>query len=427
MAQPLGVDVLKADIKAASPAPQVAAHQPPQPMQADDLLSKVDASIPEQLPENKPFSGVQSDTQAGIPDMASVVQQQAGLPAAADKVLTLPSATSLAADKQSLAQSSVQPGLETASAVNAFDSLPESVRAQYCPADTTAGTQGLPATQSSGLPLQQVQTSSGRAGNTVLPEDGVQAVKQTPAQTGTPGAEAIDVVMQPAEQQQPEEQQPQQNAAEASLQKPQASNDQQPSKPSDTNGVVAIREDPDVQVIGDDKADHDAAMGEAEKRTAADIFEQAVIDCKAVITEANSVLLEQPMSEPSSNVTSQIAAKERAVTWRKELQGLLNRCKVPQLYIGVLGDTGALQKRTQLPCMSAFAMCFHVKRCQQGMLHHSLSHVVCLQWQYAFISNAHLGAQHLTPSCVGCLDWQCALIRMLPAKCGAKLHRWNIA
>jgi len=84
----------------------------------------------------------------------------------------------------------------------------------------------------------------------------------------------------------------------------------------------------------------DTAMEEADHRSAADIFEQTVIDCKTVVSEASSVLLDSTAPGSSGSSTSRIAATERATMWQKELQGLLKRCKVPQLYIGVLGDTG---------------------------------------------------------------------------------------
>ncbi|KAL0027933.1 hypothetical protein WJX79_003761 [Trebouxia sp. C0005] len=40
----------------------------------------------------------------------------------------------------------------------------------------------------------------------------------------------------------------------------------------------------------------------------------------------------------------QMAPAENLVNFK--LQGLLNRCKIPQLYIGVLGDTGAGKSST---------------------------------------------------------------------------------
>lgn len=88
------------------------------------------------------------------------------------------------------------------------------------------------------------------------------------------------------------------------------------------------------------KDEPDTIMEEADKRSAADIFEQTVIDCKTVLSDVNSVLLDEAAPDASGMSKSRIAASERASMWQKELQGLLNRCKIPQLYIGVLGDTG---------------------------------------------------------------------------------------
>ena len=84
----------------------------------------------------------------------------------------------------------------------------------------------------------------------------------------------------------------------------------------------------------------DTSMGNADKRSAADIFEQTVMECKKVVSEASSVLLNREAAGAGGRRTSRIAASERATMWHNELQGLLNRCKMPQLYIGVLGDTG---------------------------------------------------------------------------------------
>lgn len=89
------------------------------------------------------------------------------------------------------------------------------------------------------------------------------------------------------------------------------------------------------------KTESDVVMEEADHRSAADVFEQTVIDCKAVLSNASSILLDKAAPDSSGVSTSRIAASERATMWHKELQGLLQRCKVPQLYIGVLGDTGA--------------------------------------------------------------------------------------
>jgi len=88
------------------------------------------------------------------------------------------------------------------------------------------------------------------------------------------------------------------------------------------------------------KDEADTVMVEADKRSAADIFEQTVIDCKNVLSDVTSVLLDEAAPDASGMSNSRIAASERATMWQKELHGLLNRCKIPQLYIGVLGDTG---------------------------------------------------------------------------------------
>lgn len=124
----------------------------------------------------------------------------------------------------------------------------------------------------------------------------------------------------------------------------------QPGEPNAMSELATAKQEDNDQPASDAAAGTDDARGSEEsKRSAADIFEQTVMDCKALISDANGVLLEQPMSEPIGNVTSQIAAKERATTWRKELQGLMNRCKIPQLYIGVLGDTGVLVCHCNVP------------------------------------------------------------------------------
>ena len=88
------------------------------------------------------------------------------------------------------------------------------------------------------------------------------------------------------------------------------------------------------------KDEPDTVMEAADKRSAGDIFEQTVIDCKTVLSDVTSVLLDTAAPDASGMSKSRIAAAERATMWQKELQGLLNRCKIPQLYIGVLGDTG---------------------------------------------------------------------------------------
>ncbi|DBA74384.1 TPA: hypothetical protein ACH3X1_011148 [Trebouxia sp. C0004] len=94
------------------------------------------------------------------------------------------------------------------------------------------------------------------------------------------------------------------------------------------------------------KDEADIVMEEADKRSAADIFEQTVIDCETVLSDLSSVLLDEAAPDASGTSKSRIAASERASMWQKELQGLLNRCKIPQLYIGVLGDTGAGKSST---------------------------------------------------------------------------------
>ncbi|KAA6425538.1 MAG: hypothetical protein FRX49_04435 [Trebouxia sp. A1-2] len=94
------------------------------------------------------------------------------------------------------------------------------------------------------------------------------------------------------------------------------------------------------------KDEPDTVMEAADKRSAGDIFEQTVIDCKTVLSDVTSVLLDTAAPDASGMSKSRIAAAERATMWQKELQGLLNRCKIPQLYIGVLGDTGAGKSST---------------------------------------------------------------------------------
>ena len=84
----------------------------------------------------------------------------------------------------------------------------------------------------------------------------------------------------------------------------------------------------------------DTPMEEINKRSAADIFEQTVQDCKKVVEEVSSILLNKEAEGAGGSRTSRIAASERAAMWHNELQGLLKRCKMPQLYLGVLGDTG---------------------------------------------------------------------------------------
>ena len=84
----------------------------------------------------------------------------------------------------------------------------------------------------------------------------------------------------------------------------------------------------------------DTPMEEMDQRSAADIFEQTVQDCQTVVSEASSILLNKEAEGAGGGRTSRIAASERATMWHNELQGLLKRCKMPQLYIGVLGDTG---------------------------------------------------------------------------------------
>ena len=92
--------------------------------------------------------------------------------------------------------------------------------------------------------------------------------------------------------------------------------------------------------LGTAETEPDIAMEEVDQRSAADIFEQTVQDCKNVVEEASSILLNTEAEGAGCGRTSRIAASERATMWHNELQGLLKRCKMPQLYIGVLGDTG---------------------------------------------------------------------------------------
>ena len=91
--------------------------------------------------------------------------------------------------------------------------------------------------------------------------------------------------------------------------------------------------------LGKAAPEPDTPMEEVDKRSAADIFEQTVQDCKKIVEEASSVLLTEAEGAGGGR-TSCIAVSERATMWHNELQGLLKRCQMPQLYIGVLGDTG---------------------------------------------------------------------------------------
>ena len=106
------------------------------------------------------------------------------------------------------------------------------------------------------------------------------------------------------------------------------------------------------EALGKAEPEPDTPMEEVDKRSAADIFEQTVQDCKQVVEEASSILLNKEAEGAGSGPTSRIAASERATMWHNELQGLLKRCKMPQLYIGVLGDTGGR--------LSDCAACLHV-------------------------------------------------------------------
>lgn len=111
----------------------------------------------------------------------------------------------------------------------------------------------------------------------------------------------------------------------------------------------------------------DAPMEVVDNRSAADIFEQTVIDCKSLLSETSSILLNKESQDVSAARTSRIAASERATMWHNELQGLLKRCKIPQLYIGVLGDTG-----------------MHLFYCQSGQTSHNWQ--ACLTVPYALQS-----------------------------------------
>ena len=104
--------------------------------------------------------------------------------------------------------------------------------------------------------------------------------------------------------------------------------------------------------LGTAEPEPDTPMEEVDKRSAADVFEQTVQDCKKVVEEASSILLNKGSEGAGSDRTSRIAASERATMWHNELQGLLKRCKMPQLYIGVLGDTGG-----QHICLVAQPVC----------------------------------------------------------------------
>ena len=125
----------------------------------------------------------------------------------------------------------------------------------------------------------------------------------------------------------------------------------EPIAPAANTVTVTVKAEPGssaAEQAADIKAEPDTIMEETNNRSAADIFEQTVIDCKAILSEAGSVLLDEaaPGSSSGSGSTSRIAAAERATRWQNELQGLLTRCKIPQLYIGVLGDTGKSSMHT---------------------------------------------------------------------------------
>lgn len=77
----------------------------------------------------------------------------------------------------------------------------------------------------------------------------------------------------------------------------------------------------------------------ANSRSAADVLETTISKCQKVLDNTASVLLKKPASS-SEAPSSHIAAAERAAMWHKELQGLVQQCKRPQLLIGVVGDTG---------------------------------------------------------------------------------------
>lgn len=120
-----------------------------------------------------------------------------------------------------------------------------------------------------------------------------------------------------------------------------------PSAPNQQSGEDAAMADtapsslsPQTGVLVKAEPQSDTPMEGVHTRSAADIFEQTVQDCKKVVEEARSVLLNKETEGAGGGRTSRIAASERATMWYNELQGLLNRCKMPQLYIGVLGDTG---------------------------------------------------------------------------------------
>lgn len=96
----------------------------------------------------------------------------------------------------------------------------------------------------------------------------------------------------------------------------------------------------DTEALVKAEPEPDSSMEDVNKRSATDIFEQTVVECKKVVSEASSLLLNKEAAGAGGRRSSRIAASERATMWHNELQGLLKRCKMPQLYIGVLGDTG---------------------------------------------------------------------------------------
>ena len=197
------------------------------------------------------------------------------------------------------------------------------------------GVLGQPGASDSGLVAQQLST--------VADEPMLQASAAEPDASLSPG-----VATKQAEQQSPE---------------PQADRPKSSGLPGHAPDLITDKTEPDLvrvkteavqdlvtvkteagsmptQELVNVKAEPDVGMEAVQEQSAADIFEQTVKSCRAVVSDTSSVLLDDAAPDAPDVRTSRIAASERATMWHKELQGRLKRCTVPQLYIGVLGDTG---------------------------------------------------------------------------------------
>lgn len=137
--------------------------------------------------------------------------------------------------------------------------------------------------------------------------------------------------------------------AVGNLSNPSPANDQPQFEPTPVAAAAAaagtVETEPGMLAAQTDflvkaEPESDTSMEDANKRSAADVFEETVMQCKKVVSEASSILLNRESEGAGGGRTCRIAASERATMWHNELQGLLKRCKMPQLYIGVLGDTG---------------------------------------------------------------------------------------